>query len=285
VDLRTLLRILVRRWIVVVPTILVAAIIGHQLLASVKPTYEAKGSLLLLTPVTKSPALADNAASADGNPFLPIAPLDKAAIAFAEVMNNPAKKASIARAPSVTKAYTVSVDQDAPILRVDTKDSRASVAVTTTRAVLTQTVSEIAALERQKGVTASQSIGTEVLSSPTKATALNAARTRALIAFIALAIAAVLSVALLVESWAQSALNRRDRRRMRVASPSPVPVAAPGVAPGTSGNSPAVWERGSGVPDSIDLEEPRETAPAPAPVKQQPGRARAKPRRRSGFAS
>ena len=44
------------------------------------------------------------------------------------------------------------------------------------------------------------------------ASTVNAARTRALVAMIALGIAATLSVALLVESWSQSPARQRKRK-------------------------------------------------------------------------
>ncbi|MCU1429530.1 MAG: hypothetical protein JWL83_3530 [Actinomycetia bacterium] len=286
-DLRTLLKILVRRWIVVVPTIVVAAIIGHQLLSTVKPTYEAKGALLLLTPQAKkaaavNPLNPNSAVIQPGNPYLLQAPLDKAALAFSEVMNDQRVKLGLAK-QGFTKSYTVTVDQNAPILRVDTKDKRSRIAVETTKAVLEATVQQIAFRERAHTVPADQNIGTDILSSPTKATAINSAKTRALIAFIALGIAAVLSVALLVESWSQSTQNRRDRRRLTVASPSRVPVPAPAVAGGglTRNARADPVDQTQAENEAADMDGDTSAAPA----SKQPGRARAKPRRRSSGAA
>ena len=92
VDLRTLLRIVLRRWIVVVPTIIVAVLVGSQLLGNVKPDYEAKGSLLLLLPTTKAGTATPPAGAADTttpddiatpNPLLDLrASLDRTAAVF-----------------------------------------------------------------------------------------------------------------------------------------------------------------------------------------------------------
>jgi capsular polysaccharide biosynthesis protein len=295
VDLRTLLKIVLRRWIVVVPTIIVAVLVGSQLLGNVKPDYEAKGSLLLLLPT--KPELSNTPPAADGtqpddissvNPLLDLrASLDRTAAVFSTVMNDNAQKKEIA-ARGGTRDYEVTVDKDAPILEVSATDKKSSVAIDTVNAVITSARAQIAFREAQRQVAPANRIGTDVLSAPTRASALNAARTRALVAFIALAIAAVLAVALVVESWAQAALGRRERQRMKVACGVTAPLQGP-VAPAAGGtplvgrysgrNGERNGER-TGEQRSDDDESHDEGRPAA----KQPGRARAKPRR-PGFAS
>jgi hypothetical protein len=282
VDLRTLLTIVVRRWIVEIPTIVVAVLVGQHLLGSVKPDYEAKGSLLLLSP-TKPPA----APVAPGTPAVPntapgaidpyqeiVQSLDRAALVFSTVMNDGAQKKVIA-SQGLTSNYTVTVDKDAPILLITATDKRSRVAVETVKAVLDAIPLQIARRETLRAVAPNVRIVPDVLSTPVRANALNAAKTRALVAFIALGLAAVLSVALLVESWAQSAQNRRDRRRLTVAVPGP--AAAPARANEGDARERA-GPRGEDEPTAANDDEEAQST-------KRTGRARAKPRRRSDAAS
>jgi len=307
VDLRTLLKILVRRWIVVIPTILVAVLVGSQLMGSVEPEYEAKGSLLILLPTTgtidANPG--DDAPTDDGsrNAYLElVAGLDRTARVFSTIMNDNAQKQDI-RAQGLTTDYEVTVDEDAPVLNVTAKDKRPRIAIDTAKAVLLAIPQQIEIREASLKVAPDEKIQTDVLSTPARATALNAAKTRALVAFIALGIAAVLSVALLVESWAQSAQSRRDRRRLTVAVPGPAAVPASGPTPATASatgapapkrasprpgapqpeDQPTARERVvGGSDDDANVAQAGDGSPGAA---KQPGRARAKPRRRSGAAS
>jgi capsular polysaccharide biosynthesis protein len=291
VDLRTLLKIVVRRWIVVVPTIIVAVLVGSQLLGNVKPDYEAKGSLLLLLPTkagaTPPAGTTDSSAAPDDiatlNPLLDLrASLDRTAAVFTTVMNDNAQKKVIASRGG-TRDYTVTVDKDAPILEVTATDKKPSVAIDTVNAVLTSARAQIAYREAQRQVTPENRIGTDVLSAPTRASALNAAKTRALVAFIALAIAAVLAVALVVESWSQAGKARRERQRLTVAGGGTAPLQGPVAPAAASGGSPLVGRYAArGVEQREDSDD--ETSDEDRPASKQQGRARAKPRR-PGFAS
>jgi hypothetical protein len=291
VDLRTLLKIVVRRWIVVVPTIIVAVLVGSQLLGNVKPDYEAKGSLLLLLPtkpgaVPEAPAGTPDSTAPDdistANPFLDLrASLDRTAAVVSTIMNDNAQK-KVITARGGTRDYEVTVDKDAPILQVSATDKKSSVAIDTVNAVITATRAQITFREAQRQVAPENRVGTDVLAAPTRASALNAAKTRALVAFIALAIAAVLAVALVVESWAQAGKARRERQRLTVAGGGSGPVQDP-AAPGAVGGSPLVGRYAArGVDQRSDDDD--ESSDDSRPASKQPGRARAKPRR-PGFAS
>jgi capsular polysaccharide biosynthesis protein len=271
VDLRTLLKILVRRWMVVVPTIVVAVLVGQQMLSSVKPEYQAKGSMVLLAPVTRGD---QPLGIATPNPVLDIPPaLDKTALALAEILNDEPQKATIRR-QGLSDDYEVTVSEDAPILEISAKSDRRPVAVETAKAVLEMASAQLAIREARIGVTPAAQINTDVLSTPTKASTVNAAKTRALVALIALGIAATLSVALLVESWASSPA-RRDRRRTRGRRADDTPEGGEFFAPvrplGGDERTAAEGRYGNGAANTSDK-------PAGA------GRARAKPRGRRGAA-
>jgi capsular polysaccharide biosynthesis protein len=277
VDLRTLLKILVRRWIVVVPTIVVAVLVGQQMLSSVKPEYQAKGSMILLAPVTKAPV---NGAEPIGiqspNPVLDIpATLDKSALALAEILNDEPQKATIKK-QGLSDDFEVTVNKDAPILEITATSDRRPVAVETARAVLDMAKAQLAIREAQFGVGRDAHINTSVLSTPAKAATVNAAKTRALVALIALGIAATLSVALLVESWAQSPARRERRRGRRGAPPELAGVGDHVVVP--------VDPRGERTVSATNASEARNGKAVAVASGKPAGRARAKPRGRSGAA-
>jgi capsular polysaccharide biosynthesis protein len=259
VDLHTLLRIVARRWAVVIPTLLVAGLVAYHFLSDVKPQYEAQASLLLLQPVAPAtPAVpggttgttqplgpAAQQALADNNPYLPNAPLDKTAAVFAEVMNSDQERHNIKVTPAAhaTGSYTVTVDNNAPILHVDVKDANPLVALNTAKVVMSDTAKQIQARQTLQHVQNVAYLKVDVVSPPVKTTTINAARTRAWIAFIALTLAAVLCVALLVESLAQS---RRRRRQPRLAGgiPRPSPFPAPAVPAGFGASAEGVIDDG-----------------------------------------
>jgi hypothetical protein len=177
----------------------------------VKPEYQAKGSVILLAPVTKG---TEPLGIQTPNPIIDIPPaLDKSSLALAEILNDEPQKATIRR-QGLSDDYEVTVNEDAPILEVSAKSDRRPVAVETAKAVLDMASAQLTVREAAIGVAPEARIRTDVLSVPAKASTVNAAKTRALVALIALGIAATLSVALLVESWASSPA-RRDRRRGR----------------------------------------------------------------------
>src|SRR5262249_47466033 len=156
-----------RRWLVVIPTLLVALLVGHQLLSSVKPEYEAKGSLLLRCQVTPPlPAATKPAAGAAAcdNPYSGIdASLSKAAVVFSTIMTGPTEKKAIG-AQHLSRNYTVTVDPNAPILQIDVKDSRPKVAVNTVKAVMAAIPQAILLREAGAKVTTDQQLATDALS-------------------------------------------------------------------------------------------------------------------------
>src|SRR5262249_34920340 len=150
-----------------------------QMLSSVKPEYQAKGSVILLAPVTKG---TEPLGIQTPNPVLDIPPaLDKTALALAEILNDDPQKATIRR-QGLSDDYEVTVNQDAPILEIAAKSDRRPVAVETAKAVLDMASAQLAVRETRIGVPPDAQINTDVLSTPTKAATVNAAKTRALVA-------------------------------------------------------------------------------------------------------
>jgi capsular polysaccharide biosynthesis protein len=244
VDLRTLLRILVRRWIVVVPTIVVAVLVGQQMLSSVEPEYQAKGSLLLLAPVTPPPPNEPRGLQTPNPIGDSPATLDQTTLAMVEIMNDEPNKDAVAD-QGLSRDFEVTTTEDAPILTVTATSERRRVAIETASAVLDLMKLRLQEREARLQIANEDRISTEVLSTPTTATTVNAARTRALVAMIALGIGAVLSVALLVESWAQSPA-RRQRRRATDVEPTAPPTR---VAPAPVVPQPAVEPRVQARPE------------------------------------
>jgi hypothetical protein len=343
VDLRTLLTIVVRRWVVVVPTIVVALIVGYRVMGSVETKYEAKGSVALLLPAqsqAQSPAngapqtTAGPAAAVTANPFTNVpASLHRTAQLFASVLNGDAQKNAVERGGN-SRDYRVTVDRDAPILRITATADTSKQAIATARSVIDAARQQVVLRETNRNVPEDARIDTDVLAAPTRATALHGDQIRVLLALIALSIAAVIGVALLVDDWVQSAEQDRERDRERArererdrlaarvplgpppvaptstpapgappARPAPPPAAGgppvpvrPVPVPGLAAATRAAAARERAARDDeahpepardatdvdIDLTAEEEHAAAAA---KHPGRARAKPRRRSESSS
>ena len=54
-DLQTLIRIVLRRWMIVLPLIAVIVLAGQRVVSTIEPKYEASGSMLLLPPSQPAP--------------------------------------------------------------------------------------------------------------------------------------------------------------------------------------------------------------------------------------
>ena len=222
-DLRSLIRLLIRRWAVVIPTIAITVFVGQEMLSSVEPEFEANGSILVLAPPetavsgTTGTSVDDVSPSSEvvSNPFAEIsAALNTSAFALAQLATNEAERERIT-ASGLSADYDVVVLSDGPILSITARAERPTQAVATAKAVMELIAERIDEREARIGVPPERRLDLEVLSTPTKASELTIARTRAIVATVALGIVATLGAGLLAESWATSEMRVRSGRRGR----------------------------------------------------------------------
>ena len=266
-DFATTLRILLRRWYVVVPALALTAAGAYLGMQQVTPQYESSGSLVLLGPATglevageKVPQV--NAYLEFGGALATTAEvLSKATLSDAS-----AKKLADAGA---TGEYEVGTGSDggSPIINI--------VATGTSPRIATLTVEEItklltAELERRQVAAKaprSQFIRVEVVAPPAEPKELLGSKLRVGSAVVALGVAVTFSVAFLVEG----AMDRRSRRKAVIEQVAAAArPAAPAVPTGATsagtipGSRPLVNPPASPQAGSSPVSAPRPAANPPA---------------------
>ena len=223
-DFGTLIRILVRRWYVVLPALLITFLVAYTQVSSVKPEYTATGSILILQPpidpTTPAPANANQA-----NPFAQLsAPLRTTAVVISGVLSDKAVHTQIAKS-GLSRDFQVTVDPDAPVTTITATSSSPKVAVDTVNGLMGRFTTELQARQTASGVPATQQLQTQTLSAPTSAEKDTSNRSRAMGAFAVLGVIVALCAALTAENIA----GRGRRRSPPTAAVEPVDFPLPPV--------------------------------------------------------
>ena len=222
-DFGTLIRILVRRWYVVLPTLLITFLVAYTQVSSVKPEYTATGSILILQPpvdpTTPTPPNANQA-----NPFAQLsAPLRTTAVVISGVLSDKAVHTQIAQS-GLSRDFQVTVDPDAPVTTITATASSPKVAVDTVNGLMGRFTTELQARQTASGVPPTQQLQTQTLSAPTTAEKDTSNRSRAMGAFAVLGVIAALCAALTAEN-----ISGRRRRGPGPTAVEPVDFPLPPV--------------------------------------------------------
>lgn len=142
-DLWTLVRIIWRRWLVVLPVLVLTAAAAGLFLFTVQPNYSGYTALVL---VSDDPQAAQQGFAAD-SAGLDAGQLIVAANVVAEVVKGGESQQRVAEAAPRSR-YEVNVDPESPILRITATAPAEDVAVAAADAAVDEVVDE---LERQKG--------------------------------------------------------------------------------------------------------------------------------------
>lgn len=213
-DLVTFLRILLRRWDVVLPGFLLTLVTTFAAGGSVTPAYEAQGSLLLFGPATgTSPR-----GTAPINPYLNFnSSLESTAVIIAESMSSEEIVRQLADL-GATAGYEVTATQKTPILTVSARGSSEAQVRHTAQLVLQRVQDELAARQQAAGAPANTLIRSQVLSPPrVSVQAGNKSRVMAAVAVLGLGTTVLLAFA--VENLAAW------RQRWRQSAPPPASAA------------------------------------------------------------
>jgi len=213
-DLLSLLRLIGRHWRVTVPAALLTLVglVGALQLSS--PTYQATGSIVLLSP-PQAPEI--DAATEDGappeagqNPFARYGDLSVVADILARVMDGDAKRAEF-ESQGVT-GYEVVANrfQRGPVVEVTGKDSRSEGAIASAETVLEDVNAVLAKLQQVEHADPDYYITSAPLDPPSTATAMYGSTIRTAIAVMALGALFTLGLTVLAEAI-------RRRRPVRAA--------------------------------------------------------------------
>jgi hypothetical protein len=202
-NLATLVRILVRRWLVVLVAAALALVAGYRVVAPIQPTFEATGSAVLV-------------ASGIGegerrNPFLSTTPsLHATATAMASIVSGPEVRKSLAAAGH-RASFQVRVDPDEPILQVTGSAGHADAAVEVVDGVLFEVERRLQETERAAGTPREQWVRVQAIEEPLVADKVERERARAFTALVALSVTLVLLLALVVEGLSPTVAATPDR--------------------------------------------------------------------------
>lgn len=192
-DLLTFLRVLLRRWDVVLPGCILTVVTVLTAGASVAPAHEAQGSLLLLGPARVE----------DGpvNPYLVFnSSLGQTAVIIAEAMRSEEVVRDLADI-GATAGYEVEPTEKSPILTVTARGTSREQVLNTSQLVLQRVQDDLVRRQQEAGAPADTFIRSQVLSPP-RASMHSGSRPRVMAAVGALGVGLTVMLAFAVESLA-----------------------------------------------------------------------------------
>ena len=213
------LRVVIRRWYVVLPALLVTLLIEMFVAGSVAPSYKVESSLLLLPPVGVSTADAAKTTSAT-NPFAAL-PLSSVAGVLAQKMLAPETSQKIADAGMVGKYTVVPRIDNTPVIDITAEGKTADAARAEANLVGTMAAQQLTSW--QTASVQANRVTMRVLIAPGPATPVLGSKIRAIVVVVALGGAASLYLAFLVEAFVE---RRRQRARGERRRPSRAASAA-----------------------------------------------------------
>lgn len=214
-DFWEFLRILLRRWYVVVPVLLVAAGLGVTLPERVPPTYTATGTMLVVGPN-------DGATEVD-NPFRAVG-LGGNAEALAILAGDKASKSAVESA-GLSTAYSVEqVSLNSPTLVVEAEAGSPEAATETVDFLIDEISTRFEALQAGAAVEPPAFLQVQRLSGEAVPAAVYTGRLRTLLLIAVVGVVTAAMAALAVEGWARRSGRRpsrlrRPRRRARRREP------------------------------------------------------------------
>ncbi|MGE3622012.1 MAG: hypothetical protein AB7L84_16275 [Acidimicrobiia bacterium] len=205
-DILTALRIILRRWHVVLSGLILTAVVAVVVMQSISPTYEAKGSALLVAPIIPN----DQPSILDENPWARFdASTSVLAGVTAQLMDDISVRERLQEAGAKPDYAIGQENSAAPIVSVVVEDTDEKVALESTSLVLHAINEELDARQAAANAPEASRIRSIIITEPTRTTRLVAAKVRAGVATVLLGGAAALSLAFVAEGFAQSQAARR----------------------------------------------------------------------------
>ncbi len=218
VDLFTTIRILARRWYVVLPALLLTVAGAAATMRAVAPTYEVSAAVVLLGPATAGAPVAGQPAPPPVNPYLEFGgALETTGLILSRSLMSESTVDRLA-AQGATATYEVGTGSEggSPIVNVIATGPDQEAAKRTAAIVMAELRSELARRQVAAGAPASQFIRVEDVTRPDSATRTSGSRLRAVAAVMALGIALSFGLGFMAEAIAA-------RRAGRAADPAPAP--------------------------------------------------------------
>jgi len=218
-DLWSALKVIARRWPIVVAALLVTAVTANVAVGKVDPEYEAAGSVVLLGPST----VVEQGAVVDVNPYLRLYGAERIlANTMVSVMKGPHFQQRVAQA-GAGGPFEATIQPEAAIINIVTRDVDAGATIRRLDTVIDLMKKELADRQRAAGAPPDTWVSADVLTISDQPTTLMGSRLRVLVAVVALGLAIAVSLAFIAESIAQRPRRRavvREGLRERAPVPS-----------------------------------------------------------------
>lgn len=198
-DLISGAQILLRRWYVTVPGLVLAGVLVFATWTTVSPTYQAIGSLLLHNPPT-----GQDPTTGRSNPYTNYNNLQIPARVVVDVLNQPTKRAELAD-EGATGTFELLLDPTGSVPVVTVVSTGGTEQETVRTLELAMNGYDEVLLERQQmlGAPRSTLVTTEVVTAPTRALALQGSRIRAALITGVMAVALTIGLAFAAEGVAR----------------------------------------------------------------------------------
>lgn len=201
-----------RRWYIVIPGLLVTVIAAGVVTRIVPQTYQATGSVLLISPAVVGGGGPD--AKAGSNPYLNFGNALGAAAEVVSASVNSDETAQQTKARGATGSYIVAMppNSDAPLVSIEATASDGAMAIYTMNTVIGEFRARLLQVQQEAGAPSDQYIRAQSVTTPKNASVVRASLIRAL--------AVVLIVGVLFSCGAALILEAIRRGRVRRRSPS-----------------------------------------------------------------
>jgi len=207
-DFRTLVRVVTRHWIVVMCAIAVTAVVAVALALQIKPSYDASGSMLVLTQSSST----SEKGTTELNPLTNPGQVAAASTALVEVMmSDPYVERLVSEGVTGTYALTVPPNGSGAILGIKVVSASPEAALADYELLVGAVQDEVQALQRRANIPESTWIEAEELSTPARASVVSGGKVQVLAGALLLGVGASLSLAFAADMVYGE--NRRPLRR------------------------------------------------------------------------
>lgn len=218
-DFFAAIRIVGRRWYVVVAGLILTAIAAFVVMQSVAPTYQASGSAMVVGP---APASEDG--DVDPLSLNPYARFDGATSTLAavtvQIMNDIEVRERL-HEQGANADYQIGQATSGPVISVVVIDADEQQAIDSASLVLHAVNDELDQRQAEAGAPEASRIRSFVVTEPTRSVRLTGARIRAFLAVAVLGTAASVSMAFVAEAIAQGRRRKRDEDLVDLAEGAP----------------------------------------------------------------
>lgn len=215
-DLVSAVQVLLRRWYVTLPLLLVTAALGATAWLVVSPSYQAQGSLLLRPP---APAEPDQTVF---NPYLLYNNLQIPARVAQDVLLQTSELEALAD-QGATGAFDVFLDPTGttPLVAFTAVGATEDEAVATAEIAMARFDEILVERQLREGSPEDRLITTEVVTEAAVSETLVGSKIRAAVAALGFGVILTVSLALMVESLARRRANRDEKRTSSTQAPEP----------------------------------------------------------------